>query len=76
MVCPKCNGKTTIFDNCHVKDQNESYRKRRCIPCGNVFYTIEFEVSDDDRMADIWRENHRLYKFRDEYNKRQKEAKR
>lgn len=51
MKCPKCGGKATVKNTLHT-DDNETYRKIKCqdIECGNIFYTIEYEVEYDERL--------------------------
>lgn len=60
MICPKCSGKTTVFDNSHIKDQNETYRRRKCLVCGHKFVTVEFEVEWDEQVATLYASDHRF----------------
>ena len=39
MICPKCGGALTVVDS--ISDDNSVYRRRRCVECGNRFYTRE-----------------------------------
>lgn len=48
MICPRCNGKTTVYDSARNTKENESYRKRKCLECGHKFCTIEYEVDCDE----------------------------
>ena len=47
MRCPKCNGKLSVKDIVHNKNDNEVYRKRICKECGETIFTTEFEVDPD-----------------------------
>ena len=42
--CPICGGKTKVIDTRHTSN-NETYRKKRCENCGEIFFTLEFDVS-------------------------------
>ena len=46
MTCPKCGGKTTVTNSRLADDQGEEVRVRyrKCKSCGNVFFTIEYEI--------------------------------
>lgn len=48
MNCPKCGGKAAVLDVVPNPDDNEVYRKLKCAECGNIFYTTEFEVDNDE----------------------------
>lgn len=54
MNCPKCSGEVRARDTIHTAE-NEIYRKRKCISCGHVFYTLEFEVENNDSFQAEWR---------------------
>ena len=62
MNCPNCKGKVTVRDTVHVEKANEIYRKRKCTDCGHTFFTVEFEVDDDDALKGIWAKNYRTKK--------------
>jgi transcriptional regulator NrdR family protein len=53
MTCPKCKGKTQVYDTVHVS-WNETYRARKCLDCGHVFFTAEFEVEPNKRFKKEW----------------------
>jgi transcriptional regulator NrdR family protein len=60
MTCPKCNGKIKVIDSAHNTDDNEMYRRRKCLECGHTFYTTEFEVAgDDNKFRNAWLKYHR-----------------
>ena len=59
MKCPKCGGKTRVTDNVNIISTNERYRQRTCKECGHKFYTVEFEVEDDEQFRKTWIKNHR-----------------
>lgn len=58
MICPKCEGKVRVIDSVHTND-NEEYRKRRCLNCGHTFYTAEYMVFANEEYMEEWREAHR-----------------
>ena len=58
MKCNKCMGKTTVCDTTHTKE-NETYRRRICLVCGSVFFTMEFEVDANAEFKKEWRKSHR-----------------
>lgn len=60
MVCPKCGGKTTVFDSSFNSETNEYYRARRCRVCNHEFFTMEFEVEYNEQFKKDWNNNHRL----------------
>ena len=57
MKCSHCFGKTAVKD-C-VSTAEENYRKRLCLNCGHIFFTIEFEVENDEKLKNTWRKNDR-----------------
>lgn len=58
MVCPKCGGKIHVVDNVNT-NENETYRQKECRKCGHIFYTVEFEVDNDNSLKNTWKNNHR-----------------
>ena len=58
MICTKCGGKIRVVDTYH-SNNNEIYRRRKCDDCGRGFYTVEFEVDDDERLKQELRSTHR-----------------
>lgn len=62
MKCPKCGEKTRIIDVANVPETSEKYRKRECESCNHIFYTIEFEVENNEEFRKIWRTHSRKYK--------------
>lgn len=63
MICSECGGKVQCRDNANT-DKNEVYRKRKCLGCGRIFYTIEFEVDKDEAFMKEWRRFARDYAYR------------
>ena len=59
VTCPKCGGKARVVDAVMVPDDNERYRKKCCIDCSHIFYTIEFEVEADMDFLENWYTHHR-----------------
>ena len=58
MKCPKCEGKAQCIDTVQTRD-NETYRKRKCLDCGHVFYTCEYMVFPNEEFMNEWRSAHR-----------------
>lgn len=59
MNCPKCNGKIIVSDIVHNDDTQETYRKKKCIDCGHVFYTVEFITEETRQFRRDWIYHHR-----------------
>lgn len=74
MLCPKCKGKVTI-KNTVTNSSNETYRKRKCLECGNVFYTCEFEVDNNEEFLEEFRAYNRLRQKLWRYKKNEKSFK-
>ena len=55
MRCPKC-GYTTQVVKMTTNDMNEEYRKRSCRHCGHKFFSIEFEIEENDALKNEWPE--------------------
>ena len=68
MRCQKCGCETGVSDVVRVTD--EVYRKRVCKSCGHKFFTIEFEIEQDENFYEAWHANYRKHKGtgRDEEN--------
>jgi transcriptional regulator NrdR family protein len=60
MNCQKCGEKTLVKDCVHTNEEN--YRRRMCGSCGRVFYTIEFEVEQNEEFVRQWNNNYRKNK--------------
>lgn len=60
MKCPKCSGASRVTDN--VTLTNGNLRKRKCLACGNVFYTEELEIDFDGFSKKQWNKNYRKSK--------------
>lgn len=61
MKCPKCAGEVRVRDTTYT-EENEIYRRRKCLDCGHVFYTMEFEVEASPEFRKEWRKFHRTAK--------------
>lgn len=64
MECPKCKGPTGVTDSAYNREDEEYYRKHICKECGNVFYTREEMVYEDENglpkwFRDAWTKCHR-----------------
>lgn len=45
MTCPKCAGRTRIYD-CRPDEAGETkMRRRECLECGYRFKTVEIEIN-------------------------------
>lgn len=64
MKCPKCEGKARNIDTVQTKD-GETYRRRKCLDCGRIFYTCEYVVTLDAEFMEKWRASHRMNPRRD-----------
>ena len=60
MICPECNGKTTVFDIVHLPS-GEIYRQRKCKKCNKKFFTAEFIIEYDVHVKKEWNKYHRGY---------------
>ena len=59
MICPKCkSARLGVMDSVDDNDANETYRKRKCLECGNIFFTVEFEA-EVMSFIDNWNKYHR-----------------
>lgn len=54
MKCPKCAGDVRVRDTTYT-EENEIYRRRKCLDCGHVFYTMEFEIEDTPAFQQEWK---------------------
>lgn len=66
MICPICNSKVNVVDT-RPTPNNEIYRKRCCRKCGHVFYTIEFEVKQDEHFKKEWTKYQQHYRSTKKY---------
>lgn len=62
MICPKCNAKVVVTDSVNNPATNETYRKRKCLTCGHIFYTVEYEMEYDETLSKEWNVNYRKCK--------------
>ena len=71
MTCPKCNGKVTVTNTVQVGTE-EIYRCRKCLVCGEVFYTAEFIVEFDENFEQNWNRycNQTKYRHKKQQEKR------
>ena len=54
MNCPKCGSKTKVLKNVINAPEEEMYRQRVCLDCGNKFYTVEYEVIANESFKRRW----------------------
>jgi transcriptional regulator NrdR family protein len=59
MNCPKCSGRALVVDS--VLAEEENYRKRRCLDCNHVFYTVEYEAVRNEEFREQWKRNYRKH---------------
>lgn len=59
--CPKCGGGTIVTDTVWNEQEQERYRRRKCTKCNHVFFTVEFEIVDNDRFRRDWNKCHRRW---------------
>lgn len=55
MLCPKCGGATKVCDTRYDGKDNEVFRRHACKDCSEEFFTIEFEVENNDKFIDLWK---------------------
>ena len=60
MKCPKCTSNKIKKVKTVNVPWNEDYRKKKCLSCGHIFYTAEFEVEPNKRFRREWE----LYGFK------------
>ena len=58
MKCPKCEARAQCIDTVQTRD-NETYRKRKCLECGHIFYTAEYMVFPNEEFMKEWHSVHR-----------------
>lgn len=63
MNCPKCNAETVRTGIAENIKEGETYRRYSCEMCGNVFFTVEFEVETTEQFFDSFF-NHISYERR------------
>lgn len=51
MTCPVCGGKTTVWDS--KADCESVHRERKCLKCGHIFYTAEYEAPNPYRFKEL-----------------------
>ena len=75
MECPNCKvGKLKILSSAFNPDENEAYKKRECMGCGHVFYTVEYEVIANKQFIETFTKyyNKRYYEQKLKHNERGK----
>ena len=63
MKCPKCGGRTKVIDT-RYPSADETLRRRDCVVCEYIFFTIEYEINDDPRFRKCWKKCSRKSKSR------------
>ena len=59
MRCSECKGELKAIDTVHNSDGDETYRAKKCLKCGRITYTVEYEVIQNQRFAEDWADAHR-----------------
>ena len=59
MLCPHCNSDLVRIEE-SVKTNEEIYRKRKCLRCKKIFYTIEYEIEPNSDFIRQWHYNRAL----------------
>ena len=54
MICPRCGAKARVVDCVKNPDDNETYRKHKCVACDGVFYTVEKIAVKDESFTYDW----------------------
>lgn len=55
MKCPKCNNhKLKTIGIANNTPHNETLRKKKCLKCKNIFYTVEFEAVNNEQFKKEW----------------------
>lgn len=54
--CPKCDSDTSVKGVRHDREENEVFRERKCKKCGERFFTVEFQVEENESFKKIWKE--------------------
>jgi transcriptional regulator NrdR family protein len=57
MKCSQCGGKTKVL-MVRIDSKQTVHRRKKCVDCGYVFYTKEYEVV----MGDEFKRTENLYK--------------
>lgn len=53
MKCPKCQKRVETIATVNVS-WNEVYRRKKCLSCGHIFHTAEFEVMETPKFKREW----------------------
>ena len=70
MTCPKCGGRMRGKDT-RCTPENETIRKRKCDDCGEIMFTLEFEVEPTKQLIADYMEVKKLYNR--EYRRKQRD---
>lgn len=54
MKCPKCKGDMKSLCGQIETQNNENYRCKKCLNCGHIIYTVEFEVEVTPQFKREW----------------------
>ena len=55
MLCPKCGSSTKVCDTRYDGKENEVFRRHICKTCSHEFFTVEFEVENNNKFVSLWK---------------------
>lgn len=53
--CPKCESKVKAIEGVRDRKRNETYRHGVCPNCGYEYYSVEFEVEDNEQFQKVYK---------------------
>lgn len=53
MICPECGGKIKVMETAQTEN-NETYRRKKCLECGRLIFTAEYEVEPTEQFRTEW----------------------
>lgn len=64
MVCAKCESYNVTVSYTVPGKHNVIYRRRKCLDCGNIFFTMEMEIVDNQFFREEWIEADKIKRGR------------
>ena len=55
MLCSECGGVSKVCDTRYDGKENEVFRHHMCNDCLHEFFTIEFEIENNKKFANMWK---------------------
>ena len=65
-ACPKCGGEVKVRDTRHNDEHDETYRRYVCSSCGIMFFSVEYQVEENEAFFRNWRKADRKMKGKEE----------